>query len=282
MERVTANVYTDTCPPDKVVGHGSNSSFVITSEGLVLIDAPYLPTNAVKWREEVMKRGKLRFIINTEHHRDHITGNYFFPEGVVITSQVVRELFSASIVSPDAIRQRIGELNPEGVHLLKDFKIRPPTIAFMKQMKLYLGEHVFHLMHLPGHTPGQTAVHLPKEGVVFTGDNFTNGWQPSLNYSCPLEWVESLKAIEALDFERIVPGHGNIGSKKDVPVFRSFIEECVAVVKKAIDRGMSQEEAVAGITFETEAYPPRLHPGPEQQRLNVARLYEMLSKRPGK
>ncbi|MBE0558189.1 MAG: MBL fold metallo-hydrolase, partial [Proteobacteria bacterium] len=158
--------------------------------------------------------------------------------------------------------------------------IRQPTVAFIDRLNLYLGEHVFMLMHLPGHTPGEVAVFIPKEKVVFTGDNFINGWQPSLRNSCPLEWVESLKKIESLDFEVAVPGHGEIGDKKAVKLFREFIEECIDVVRKAIHRGMSKEEAANSITFETEAYPPSLHPGRERQCANVAHLYELLSKQP--
>ena len=79
MKQTSANVYVNTWPPDKVLTHGSNNGFVTTSEGIVMIDTPYLPTNAVEWRDEIADKGEVLFIINTENHRDHITGNYFFP-----------------------------------------------------------------------------------------------------------------------------------------------------------------------------------------------------------
>jgi len=93
-----------------------------------------------------------------------------------------------------------------------------------------------------------------------------------------LEWVESLKVIEAMDVEVVVPGHGEVGNKKAVRVFRAFIEECVDVVSKAVNQGMSKEEVADRISFETEAHPLALHPGVEWQRDNIIRLYEMLSK----
>lgn len=274
MRQVTTNVYADLWTHDQIPIRGCNSSFVITSQGIVVIDTPYLPTDAVKWRDEIAKKGEVRFIINTEHHRDHITGNYFIP-GTVVSSQGVRAAFGDTLRMSD-VRQRVKERDPEGLYLLENYQPRPPTITFSHQMDIYLGDHTFKLIHLPGHTPGQVGVYIPQERVVFTGDNFTNGWQPSLEYCCPLEWVESLKRIEAMDFDVVVPGHGGIGDRKGIRAFREFIQKCIDVVRRAINEGMSKEEAADRISFETGEYPPALHPGPEWQRRNVLRLYDML------
>jgi hypothetical protein len=54
-----------------------------------------------------------------------------------------------------------------------------------------------------------------------------------------------------------------------------FLQECIDEVQQAIDRGMTREEAAQMISFENRL--PTIHPGAEQQRKNVLRLYEMLS-----
>jgi cyclase len=72
MERVTSNVWTDTHL------RGCNPSYVLTSDGVVVIDTPQLPTKAVAMRRETEGRGPIRYVINTEHHVDHIFGNYWF------------------------------------------------------------------------------------------------------------------------------------------------------------------------------------------------------------
>ncbi len=276
MKQVTANVFAKTYQPNEVLTHGANSSFVTTSDGVVVIDTPFFPSNALQWREEIAGRGEVRFIINTEHHPDHVTGNFFF-SGQVISSLGVKEAFSEFMGSAEAARSYVKQINPEGLALMKDYRPKPPAIAFSGKLNLYQGEHTFELVNLPGHTPGQVVVYVPAEKVAFTGDNFTNGWQPSLRYCQPVEWVKSLKTIEAMDVEAIVPGHGNVGDKKSLKEFRAFIEECVSVVRGAIKQGMSKEEALASITFDTRRYLPTLHPGREQQRQNVERLYDMLS-----
>jgi hypothetical protein len=79
-----------------------------------------------------------------------------------------------------------------------------------------------------------------------------------------------------MDVEIVVPGHGKVCGKKEVREFRLFIEKCIDIVREAIKQGVSQEKAADTISFEN-LY-PAIHPGAEQQRFNVLRLWEMLAK----
>ena len=72
MENVTANVFVETGL------RGCNPGYVVTDDGVVVVDTPQLPTRAVAMRAEAESRGTIRYLINTEHHVDHIFGNYYF------------------------------------------------------------------------------------------------------------------------------------------------------------------------------------------------------------
>src|SRR5207245_9762521 len=88
MEQVTANVFTATTL------RGCNPSFGVTSNGVVVIDTPQLPTKAVAMRKLAESFGPIRYLINTEHHVDHIFGNYYFKgAGTVVHHQGVDEMF---------------------------------------------------------------------------------------------------------------------------------------------------------------------------------------------
>ena len=88
MEQVTPNVFTNT----KL--RGCNPSFVVTSDGVVVIDTPQLPTKAVAMRAEAEKRGRIRYLINTENHVDHIFGNYWFRgAGEVVNHKALWDIF---------------------------------------------------------------------------------------------------------------------------------------------------------------------------------------------
>ena len=93
MERVTANVFTTT----KL--RGCNPSFVTTSDGVVVIDTPQLPTRAVAMRAEAETHGPIRYLVNTEHHVDHIFGNYWFKGVPVVEHQGLFDNFM--VVTPD-------------------------------------------------------------------------------------------------------------------------------------------------------------------------------------
>jgi len=100
---------------------------------------------------------------------------------------------------------------------LKDFYYRLPTITLTGDMTVYLGDHTFTIMHLPGHTPYQLAVYVPEEKVIFTADNITYKFPVYLQQSEPFEWIESLKKLAKLDAEVIVPGHGEICTPAYIP-----------------------------------------------------------------
>ncbi|MBI2858318.1 MAG: MBL fold metallo-hydrolase [Chloroflexi bacterium] len=297
MKQIAANVYCEdrySLPPRYL---GCNVSFVITGDGVVLIDTPYMPTEAVRWRDEIAKIGEVRYIINTDHHTDHNAGNSFI-KGVVVSHESVRDLFMSPLDIPSNValtggqirpgqrtvgdlRRKVAEMDPEGLSLMADYEPRPPTLTFSERMALHVGGFTFQLMHLPGHTKSHIGVYLQEAKVFFSGDNFTNLTQPSMAESWPLDWVESLKRIESMDIDVVVPGHGEVCTDKgQIREFRLFIEECVQIVRQAIRKGMSKEETVSTLSF--EGLYPRIpggravHPGAETQRKNVARLYEML------
>src|SRR5215217_6208717 len=78
MRQLTKNVFVETGI------RGCNHGFVTTSEGIVMIDSPHKPSDALKLKAEIARRGgNLRYIINTEPHGDHWTGNAFFDVPVV-------------------------------------------------------------------------------------------------------------------------------------------------------------------------------------------------------
>ena len=272
MQKVSANVYAETgfC--------GCNPGFVITEEGIVMIDSPQRPTDALKWRDEMKGKGQIRYLINTEPHLDHVAGNFFFP-GVVVSHQGTREALTS--VSTDEIMERAKSIDPESLSLMEGYFLKKPSITFSERLFLYSGHHTFELIHLPGHTASEIAVYIPDERVVFTGDNVFHKVQSFLHQARPDEWLCSLKRIGALDVDVIVPGHGEVCDKSYLKEQTSFIEEWVEAVREAIKQGFSKEEAKARISF-LDRYPMDIgieSRGPEVQRMNVEQLYDLLKVR---
>ncbi|MDE3077760.1 MAG: MBL fold metallo-hydrolase, partial [Chloroflexota bacterium] len=154
---------------------GCNPSFVATSDGVVLIDTPQQPIDAVRWREAAESHGRPRYVINTEPHPDHILGNAYFPGLEVVGQTQLRsryEQFLPMMTSPERL-ERMKQSDPDSVWLLNhpDYPPNPPTRTFEEELTLNAGNHTFRCIHMPGHTSPQTSVFVPEEGIVFTGDN---------------------------------------------------------------------------------------------------------------
>ena len=271
MQKITDNVYVET------EFQGSNNGFVITREGVVMIDTPQMPVDALRWRDEISKHGEVRYLINTEPHGDHFTGNCFFG-GTVVAHEGTREaILTASV---EQLEERLKQASPASLPIMEDFSYRPPTITLSQRLTLYLGDHTFRLINIPGHTPFQVAVYIPEERVVFTSDNVFYKVPPFLHQAVPYEWLDSLKRIQELEADVLVPGHGDVCDLSYIPEMINTIQAWIDAVTKAIDQGMSLEEAQDKISFlnRYSIQPEGEIRVREVQRMNVARLYEVLKK----
>jgi len=271
MQKITDNVYAETG------FRGCNPGFVVTKEGVVMIDTPQMPVDAIKWRDEVAKHGPVRYLINTEPHGDHFTGNAFF-EGTVVAHEGVREAILAADV--EQFKENIRQTAPENLALMEGFSYRPPTITLSQRLTLYVGDHTFQIINFPGHTAFQVAVYIPEEKVAFTSDNIFHKVQAFLHQALPDEWLDSLKRLQELDADVLVPGHGSLCDRSYIPEMSAFIQAWVDAVTAAIEQGMSVEEAQEKVSL-LDRYPMDNgieFMGPEIQRWNVARLYEVLKK----
>jgi cyclase len=260
MERVTPNIFTNT----KL--RGCNPSFVTTSDGVVVIDTPQLPTKAVGMRKAAEQHGPIRYLINTEHHVDHIFGNYFFRgAGTVVNHLGLYERFMVVYPELDPFAYAYESVpgdnargtdldDPEGLALWpdRDEYYRDPnkgTIVFTGDLTLHVGDHTFNLLHTPGHTPGQLAVHVPEERAVFTGDTIFSGCQTWLMTSNVEQWLAALERIRTLDVDWIIPGHGPVVTRQYLDVQRSHLMEWKTAVATAVANGWSREETVERVNF---------------------------------
>ena len=132
--------------------------------------------------------------------------------------------------------------------------IRPPDIVYSERMRIRLGGRDVELI-FPGlnHSDDATVMYFPAERVVFAteflADALVTTNPRSLPSSCgafdrhPLtEWIRSYRTVEALDFDRVAPGHGDVFDKSVVTETRQYFEYLVAEVSAGIRSGRPLEE----------------------------------------
>ena len=268
MKQITDNVHVET-------GYmGCNPGFVETSDGIVMVDTPHRPTDALKYRSEIEKRGQVSYLINTEPHEDHYAGNCFF-DTTCVAHQGTREVMEQTPL--EHIKERLKVIDPDYAPNLDSYSIHLPTITFKQLLKLYVGDHTFELINLPGHTASETAVFVPQERVVFTGDNLFYNVNTCFKDALPNEWINSLESLKHLDAGLFVPGHGEVCSAEYLDEQASIIREWISVIKEAVRKGWSMKEAQNQISF-LERYPMDEEMkivGKELQNMSIARLHTL-------
>lgn len=227
----------------------SISGFIVTDEGVVVVDTQLIPFFA----EEIIKEIKavtdkpIKYVINTHWHTDHTGGN----EAFVPQARIIGHEFTREIIAQRKKEQQDGKVD-ESLKQLGEFKFTPPDISFRDSMTLHMGNRVIELKYFGGgHSGGDIVVYLPREKVLFSGDLFIKGsGMPDYRDDSNIDkMIASLKKMQALDIEKIVCGHIGTAEKKDI---RDSIDKLIAFrkkVQKYVDDNIPLEKAAESIKF---------------------------------
>ena len=233
---VLKNVYT------MIDGDGvdSNTTIIITEEGVIVIDTRPTPTEARKVLEEIRKLTGLPIVytINTHYHGDHTFGNQVFKN-------------SKTIIAHKNVRDTLIESGQDHLSLFKTFglpgmdevKITPPNIVYEKGMEIWLGGYRLQLLHHgKGHTDGDTIIYIAQLRTVITGDLVFNKKIPYMDDSHIDEWIDSLNYIESLKNETVIPGHGPIGGRPTVIAMKHYLLDLKNLVLQQLESNKSLKE----------------------------------------
>ncbi|MEE1818584.1 MBL fold metallo-hydrolase [Streptomyces sp. NPDC004288] len=183
----------------------NNAGFIGGPDESLLVDTAATERRALLLREAVLAEGLPlpRTIVSTHHHGDHTYGNgVFHPEARIIGHENCRsEQLAAG----------------HQLHLLwprTDFgrvDILPPSVTYSDRLTLHVGGTEVRVLH-PGvaHTTGDSIVHLPEQGVVFTGDLVFQGGTPFIPMGSLAGSLRALDLLRSLDAPTVVPGHGPV------------------------------------------------------------------------
>jgi len=250
--KLTAHVYAiedkDTTPGVPNIG------FVVGARAALVIDTGMGERNGRTVLAEVEKiaPGRQLYLVTTHVHPEHDLGAGAFPATTkMIRSQdQLKDIDEFGYQLADVFSKR-SAVNAE---LLKDAKFRKADITFDKECTLDLGGVTARILAMgANHTRGDTAIFVPQDRVLFTGDIAMKG-MPSFAspYSTVSHWLVSLDVLDALKPKIVVPSHGPIGDAAyiaDYRVYLTAIRDRVVVLKK---EGKTLDEAVKMITAEMQ------------------------------
>ncbi len=275
MEQLTKDIFYENTYP--------TYGFAVTSEGVIAVDGPMKPNDAVKWREAIESKGPLRYHVNTEHHQDHIAANWYMKAGTIISSEVTFADFYKSLANEEEAKERMLKYDPDWTPLLAGYELRPPDLTFKERMTIRLGGKTFHLIYAPGHTRGQIVVHAVDDRVAFVADNLTPAYNVAFHSADVWGWFQTLGMLEALDVDWYVPGHGDPCRKDEFPHQREKMSEVIANVKALKDSGLSREETQDRVdeVYQTDLNSPKLGDRLDMlRRGGIGNIYDDLEEHP--
>lgn len=203
---------------------GHFSVFLVTPAGIIGTDP--IDKNAAAWlKAELATRFKqpVKYVVYSHSHGDHASGGEVFSD-------------TATFVGHEATRTAIQS---------DSVSTPAPTDTFKEIKTIELGGSTVELRYVGrNHGDGMVVMRFPKERVLFAVDVIpvkSLAWRDFPGAFFP-DWIDGLKRVEALDFDILAPGHGDLGTKDDVRLHREYLEDLRAQVGRFVKEGKSVEE----------------------------------------
>ena len=204
-----------------------NTTAVITGEGVILVDDKFeIDHDNVVAMLKTVTNQPIKYVINTHYHADHSGGN-----------AKLQAAGTLAVASAQA-RQRMVAGNQPG---LPDLTVQPRGTIWLggKSAEIYwMGR---------AHTDGDVVVLFPQSRVLAAGDMYTHGdGTPQLvDYAgggSAKEWTATVEEVLKLDFDTVVPGHGDVATKRDMTAFRDSTKRFTELVTQLVKQGRSRAD----------------------------------------
>ncbi len=260
----------------------SNAAFVVTSEGVVVIDGLGSPALAEELIAAIRKvtSQPIRYVIVTHYHADHVYGLQAF-KGV--GAEVVAHRSGQAYLNSETAQLR---LVASRVELYPWIDERTRLVAADRWLDndaaITLGGETFRIQHVgPAHTPEDLVVHAERAGVLFAGDLVFRGRIPFVGQADSRQWIASLGRLLDMKPRVIVPGHGPISREPlpDLQLTRDYLVHLRKTMAEAAANLEPFEEAYAQADWSRFAHLPLFKAA---NRMNAYNTYLLLEQQGAK
>jgi glyoxylase-like metal-dependent hydrolase (beta-lactamase superfamily II) len=226
----------------------SNAGFVVTDEGVVVIDALGSPALAEELLAQIRRltTQPVRWVILTHYHADHIYGlQAFKAAGATVIAQRAAGAYLNSDTAQQRLRASREELFP---WIDESTRLVSPDRWIDGAQTLTLGGVAFQLQPAgPSHTPEDLVVYVPSRRTLFAGDLVFRGRVPFVGQADSGHWIAALDALLAQPIDIVVPGHGpaSTTARADLQMTRDYLAHLRKTMGDAARNMEPFEEAYA-------------------------------------
>ena len=228
-------------------GQGGNITVAVAKDGIVMVDGQYAPLHdKIKAAISTISNQPIKYLINTHFHPNHVGGNELFAKD------------GATVVAQDNVKSRLAAGTTNGLTGEKTPPVPQdalPTDTYTNFSKIRLNGRVADLKHIANaHTDGDTYVWFKTANVLSTGDTFTNGRYPNIDFANGGNIKGMIAATDAYlkltnAKTRIVPGHGPLADKAVLTEYRAMLISARDRMAKLVKDGKSEDDVVAAKPF---------------------------------
>ena len=274
MRELASGVYAVPGDTGKGVEGRPNAGFVVTDDGVVVIDALASPRQGEQLLRSIRRvtDRPILWLVLTHHHPDHHFG-----------AVVLRKAGARVIAHPDkrTLASEGGEdaliadwVRVVGLDAMRGFEFADmPDRPVTGTDTLRLGGRTIVVSHPgAGHSPGDLIVWLPKERVLFAGDVLVEDGVSMVVDGNSDELLRVLDTVSALSARAVVPGHGAIPARAGdlIARTRAYLEGLQSQMRAAIEKGVPMRRAMASLPPADETRPVSLN---SRRRRNAVRVY---------
>ena len=215
------------------LGNNATFGFVVTTEGVVLIDSggTYWGAQKIEQLIKTVTDKAVVTVINSGGQDHRWLGNGYF-----------KKLGAQIIASEDAVTDQKARAQDQffilgnlvGDQGIKGTDAVYAETTFKGQFDFKKGDTIFNIRHSgQAHTPGDSFIWLPQMKVMFTGDIvYVERMLGVGAQSNSKSWIDAFQAMAAYNPEYLIPGHGDITNlsqaKKDTYDYLVFLRQSVS------------------------------------------------------
>jgi len=204
----------------------SNAAFVVTPEGVLVVDALGSPALAQELIQEIRKitPAPIRYVVMTHYHADHIYGlQALKAAGAQVIAQQDGQIYLHSDTAALRLKASREELFP---WIDEKTTLVPADRWIAGALTLRMGGLDFQIQPVgPAHTPEDLVVYVPQLKLLLAGDIVFRGRVPFVGQADSGRWIGALDKLLAFDTQVIVPGHGPVSStaREDLQMTRDYL-----------------------------------------------------------
>jgi glyoxylase-like metal-dependent hydrolase (beta-lactamase superfamily II) len=208
-------------------GFAGNVTALVNDGKVALIDTKFeMDFDTIMEQLRTITDAPVAYVINTHLHGDHTGGNEKL------------QALQARVIATANARRIMSETNAPGL----------ADITFEEHLRLHLGDMPIDLYYFGrGHTDGDLFIYLPRERILFTGDQFAlwGEYDSVIDYASggsARDWPRTLERALELDFETVIPGHSGVTDRAMMEGYRDYLVRIRDTVQEMNRQQKTREE----------------------------------------